>query len=153
MKADVVIMGILFTTAIFGPLAYLVWMSKAQFRRLNKLIQQQAKQAQLSLEEKEVFNEMALAVDAGKRKLLVVSKDGQSQMIDLTNVLGCQLDSSETEVRLFLNTRGTPLSIVIFDAKRDDPFEKAYLFQIANRWKERISALLKNTYATPLKAA
>lgn len=149
MKTSDIIVSILFTVALFGPIIYLYYYSKSHYFKMLSTLKNFARGKNLSLSQFDVWGNKALGID-DKNGVLMFS----DQYIEKTPVMEIDLaqtshvelitSSKEIIVELKVATISKPVSIVIFDPYVNDPLERGFHLELAKRWVNKIKPLAKH---------
>ena len=157
------IMGILFTIAIFAPVVFFVYLGKKRLLKTIKILSRIQFKGNFKLTEKDVWNDHGLAIDPLKKAMVWVDTSTANykwRIIDLTKVWNSQVVDTPNMIQLIITYRDDqnhPFEVItLFDAKIDDPFEKGFHGVLARKWNARIHQLIHKSTSptiTPRRAA
>lgn len=147
MKLGEVILVILFTMLIFGPLYYLYYWSNSRKRRIITLLNERAKALGLTLSDMEIWYDKGLAYDATKKMLLyhsVLNNAVIDEYIDLSQVKKIKILTSDNQIIIqFDYFNNTITKLEIYNAQFESPFESGQAMIVAKKWVEIVNGLIK----------
>lgn len=141
------IMGAIFLAAIFGPVGYLIFKGKQRSNKSRSKLKQLVTQNFYKITEEEIWNDKILALDETQKVLIFINTSAENesqQLVQLSNVQSCRsvIDQTKIQIQLQLKSQTAPatLNIELYDSEKDDPTEKGFHIQIANKWTEKIKS-------------
>lgn len=159
MKTSDIIVSILFTVALFGPIVYLYYYSKTHYFKILSSLKNFARSKNLNLSQFDVWGNKALALD-DKNEILMFSDQYLDKNpvleIDLKKATQVELITSSKEIIVELRTysNSQPVSIVIFDPYVNDPLDRGFHLELAKKWVNKIKPFVKKKpKMSPPKAA
>ena len=149
MDASTLVFGIIFVIVIFGPFTYLIVIGKNQFKKIRVALEKLADDAQLKIDEEEIWSDKALGINHDQKKLLYINhqRDNIGNIIDLRKINFVKVDESEGSIELVLKTSSrviNKISLKIHTQGIDDPIEIRGHRISAYKWKDIIQQVLKD---------
>jgi hypothetical protein len=154
MKTNELILGVILTVSIFGPLFYLYIVGRNRKNRITKTLNELAAALNLSINESDIWGDKALGYDKVKKMFVFISLKGNQSMeqqINIRAVVSCKLLSKPTSVALqFVKMDSTIDTIELYNTNHDVPLESGYHIALGKKW---IDILGKEIPFRPKKAA
>ncbi len=158
MKSSDIIISVLVTLSTLSPVVYLYFHSKSRYYRVFKSIKSFFNTHNYYLSDFEIWESKGLAIDM-ENKILVFSdqyiEKTDIQFVELSTIRKVDLCVGKNEILIELKSRrGHSTVIPIYDAIKDDPFQKGFYMEIAKRWSQQLQFLTSYSYhSSPPKAA
>lgn len=145
MDRSTIIMGVIFTLAIFGPMGFLLWLGKQRIRRMQKALTTYASTHQLRLDETDVWNDKALGLDSQHKQLVFIQfpkgLEPVEMRVDLSTVRKATAHQAADSVSIILDRGdkgGMAKPIVLFDGTVDSTTEMGFHYELAKKWANYI---------------
>jgi hypothetical protein len=154
MKTNELILGVIFSASIFGPILFLYFAGNKRKNKLTKALNQLVSELNLSISVSDIWGDKTLGYDKVKKMLVFISIKGNEsiqQHIDLHKVVSCKLLDKPTLVGLqFVNMDSTIDTIELYNPNHDAPLESGFHITLGKKW---IDILGKEMPFRPKKAA
>lgn len=147
------LMGLGLLLLFMAPIGYILTDQSLQEKKRKKALLETAAKLQLHLVEQDFLPDLSLGHDAEAQKLLVVytGKKKAPLVIDLTNIVGCELFQRNEENRLSttiddvrevylkLTENGASRNLTFYSEEEHPVTEKEMRMQLAQKWQHILS--------------
>lgn len=151
MDRSTIIMGIIFTLAIFGPMGFLLWLGKQRIRKMQKALATYAATHQLRWDQTDVWNDKALGLDIKNRQLVFLAfikgLESVQLQVDLSAVKKATAHQAADSVSIILDRGekgGVAKPIILFDGSVDSTVEMGFHYELAKKWANYIQQMHKS---------
>ncbi len=154
------IMGIVFSLAMFGPIAYLVWAGQSRTKKMKTILKNLARDHQFQFAMQEVWGDKALALDSIHKVFIYQSRQAGAEankVIALANATFCKLEKKKDKVQILIGIQDAlgvyTETVCIYDTQYDDTTEAGFHALLGEKWKESIKSVIVSETTRPSKAA
>lgn len=140
------LMGIIFTLLIFGPIIYLIMWERRGILDLKKRVNDKFLEKNKTIGQFEIWHGRVIALDSTKGMLIYLNNNRTQSLsiVDLKKVIHSEVKRTNDQITLsFKMMHNTDaLDLVLFDSTYDSILNAGYYNLIANRWSLLINQAL-----------